>query len=283
MTDDLFERYKEALRRGHVAARRGATDEALAAYGEAASLAPDRLAPITAAAGVLSRAGRVDEALTAYDAVLARSPADEAALTGRAEALARADRRTDAAIAFDELAELQEAQGRIADTIDTIGRALDQAESKARRRHLEELVATLNPAAGDDRTELALERALVRLRADAGTLELEADSALDRGDAALALERSLAAAQGFERARRPVAALDACYRALAFAPAAVDLHLALVDLYVAHGWRAQAADKLLLLSRLTELEGDPDGRRRVCAVVAERFADDDRLVAACRS
>jgi tetratricopeptide (TPR) repeat protein len=281
VSDDLFERYKDALRRGHVAARRGSVDDALAAYHEASTLAPDRTLPITSAAGVFTRAGRIDEALATYDAALALAPADEAALAGRAEALAVAERRTDAALAFDELADLQEAQGRLAETADTAGRALDQAESKVRRRRLEELAAMLRASPRDERAEAALEWALRRLRVDAGTLEAESEGALDRGDLALALERSLAAARSFDEARRPVAALDTCYRALAFAPAALDLHLAFVDLYVAHGWRAAAAEKLLLLGRLAELEADADGLRRICEVVAERFADDERLVAAC--
>jgi tetratricopeptide (TPR) repeat protein len=281
VSDDLFERYKEALRRGHVAARRGSVDEALTAYHEAATLVPDRTLPITSAAGVFARAGRLDEALAAYDSALSLAPADEAALAGRAETLAMAERRTDAALAFDELADVQEAQGRVADASDTAGRALDQAESKVRRRRLEEFAGVLRASNRDERAEAALERALRRLRVDAGTLEAESESALDRGDLALALERSLGAARSFDEARRPVAALDACYRALAFAPAALDLHLAFVDLYVAHGWRAAAAEKLLLLGRLAELEADADGLRRICEVVAERFADDERLIAAC--
>ena len=39
MTEALYERYKEALRRGHVAAQRGRLDEALDAYGEAGRVA----------------------------------------------------------------------------------------------------------------------------------------------------------------------------------------------------------------------------------------------------
>ena len=35
MTEALYERYKDALRRGHVAAQRGRLEEALDAYGEA--------------------------------------------------------------------------------------------------------------------------------------------------------------------------------------------------------------------------------------------------------
>ena len=42
MSDAVYERYKEALRRGHVAAERGRFDAALAAYANAAGLAPDR-------------------------------------------------------------------------------------------------------------------------------------------------------------------------------------------------------------------------------------------------
>ena len=46
MSDALYERYKEALRRGHVAALRGRDAAALEAYSEAARLAPDRALPL---------------------------------------------------------------------------------------------------------------------------------------------------------------------------------------------------------------------------------------------
>ena len=39
----LYERYKDALRRGHVAALRGRNEAAVDAYGEAAEIAPDTL------------------------------------------------------------------------------------------------------------------------------------------------------------------------------------------------------------------------------------------------
>ena len=41
----LYERYKSALRIGHVAAVRGRHEAAVAAYAEAAALAPDRPLP----------------------------------------------------------------------------------------------------------------------------------------------------------------------------------------------------------------------------------------------
>ena len=68
--NDLFERYKLALRRGHVAASRGQLDEAVVAYREAIDLAPDRVLPYTGLSGVLVRLDRPAEALT----VLERPP-----------------------------------------------------------------------------------------------------------------------------------------------------------------------------------------------------------------
>ena len=69
--------------------------------------------------------------------------------------------------------------------------------------------------------------------------------------------------------------------ALAVAPSDTDLHLALVDLYMTRGWRAPAAEKLLLLSRLIDLDGDGPARERLCSMIAARFPDDPRLAAIC--
>ena len=44
-SEALYERYKDALRRGHVASQRGRSRTALTAYAEAASIAPDRRHP----------------------------------------------------------------------------------------------------------------------------------------------------------------------------------------------------------------------------------------------
>ena len=325
-TEILYERYKDALRRGHVAALRGRTDEAIGAYAEAISLAPDRPLAHISRAGVLVKVGRFDEALTGYERALRLAPRDVAALGGRAEALARLGRRTDAAEAFDVLADLHEAAGRTAEACDTARRALEQAESKARRRHMEELTGILREAVGDKAAEQALARALRVLEGtapalartavaaapasaagegiaaeavpeveepeveepeveeppvDAAVLALEAEAALDAGDAATAREKLLATAAAHQAAGRFAAALDACYVALAVAPADTDLHLALVDLYLARGWRAPAADKLVLLGHLIELDGDGPARERLCSVIAARFPDDPRLTAIC--
>jgi thioredoxin-like negative regulator of GroEL len=77
------------------------------------------------------------------------------------------------------------------------------------------------------------------------------------------------------------AAIDACYEALAIAPADPDIHLALAELYLDQGWRALAADKLVLLGRLVQLTGDSATRARLCDLAGTRFADDPRLAAIC--
>jgi len=83
MTDDLYERYKEALRVGHVAVLRGSLEEALVAYRAAATIAPSRALPHTSLGGVLLRLGHLEEALVAYAAAVARAPHDEGALLDR--------------------------------------------------------------------------------------------------------------------------------------------------------------------------------------------------------
>ncbi len=116
---------------------------------------------------------------------------------------------------------------------------------------------------------------------DVLALALEAEEALDLGDLATARDRLLSLAAAHQAAGRFAAAIDACYGALAVAPSDTNLHLALVDLYLARGWRPLAADKLVLLSHLIELDGDGPARERLCAVIASRFPDDPKLAAIC--
>jgi hypothetical protein len=91
----------------------------------------------------------------------------------------------------------------------------------------------------------------------------------------VALSRELAAA-GLDEA-----ALDAADSALGLAPDDPDLHLVLVELYVARGWRTLAGDKLLLLGRLVELSGDAAVRDRLCAAATRLLPDDSRLAGLC--
>ncbi len=172
MTDDLYERYKEALRVGHVAVLRGALDEALEAYRAAAEIAPSRALPHTSRGGVLLRLGHLEEALVEYAAAVARAPHDEGSLLGQAEALTISGQRVDAAAALDHVSEIQEASGRLPEAADTLRRAMELEESVERGRRQRGLLRQIRLSAGDQAAERLLARAL-RLRDEpaAGTVE----------------------------------------------------------------------------------------------------------------
>lgn len=159
MTQPLYEQYKDALRRGHVAALRNRLDAALLAYGEAAEIAPDRPLPHVSLGGVLHRLGRNGEALVAYGNALDRAPADEGALSGRAQVLLALGRRVQAADALDRLAAAQEASGALSQACETARRSLELAESRTRRRHLESIVSRLADAPPTDDGQATLARA----------------------------------------------------------------------------------------------------------------------------
>jgi tetratricopeptide (TPR) repeat protein len=163
MTDDLYERYKEALRTGHVAVLRGSPEEALAAYQLATQLAPSRALPHTSLGGVYMRLGHLEDALTEFAAAVAISGRDEGALLGQAEALAATGMRSDAAAALDRVAEIQEAGGRLPEAADTLRRAVELEEAPARIRRQRALLREIRFSAGDHAAEQLLARAL-RLR-----------------------------------------------------------------------------------------------------------------------
>ena len=156
----LYERYKEALKRGHVASLRGRLEDALAAYGEAASIAPERATPYTSAGTALLRRKRSGDAIRQFDLALRMSPHDEPALLGRAQALASLDRRIESAEAFDTLAETRIRAGKLADAVDAARRGLEMAEGRGRRRTLERLIAQLRASEPGEPGRLAMERAL---------------------------------------------------------------------------------------------------------------------------
>jgi len=163
MTDDLYERYKESLRAGHVAVLRGELEEALAAYRTAAEIAPSRALPHTSLGGVLLRLGHLEEALEEYATAVQRAPHDEGALLGQAEALTMAGQRVDAAQALDHVSEIQEAAGRLPEAADTLRRALELEDAPERARRQRSLLREIRLSAGDHAAEQLLARAL-RLR-----------------------------------------------------------------------------------------------------------------------
>ena len=168
MTDDLYERYKEALRIGHVAVLRGALEEALTSYRTAAGIAPSRALPHTSVGTALLRLGRVEEALVEYAAAVARAPHDEGALLGQAEALATAGQKTEAARVLDHVSEIQEAAGRLPEAADTLRRALELEEAPERVRRQRGLRRETRLSAGDQAAEQLLAKAL-RIRDEPAT------------------------------------------------------------------------------------------------------------------
>jgi Flp pilus assembly protein TadD len=418
MTEDLYERYKEALRGGHVAVLRGGLDEAIRMYTAAAEIAPSRALPHTSLGGVYMRLSRLDEALTEYGAAVAHSPHDEGALLGQADALATVGKPRDAAMALDHVAEIQEASARLPEAADTLRRALELEESPERVHRQRALLREIRMSAGDRAAEQLLARALrlrdepdaqrspsrvpvtavmaaatspakpepvaaepepvamaepgpeplaerppelaaetaeqVQATADAETeltaapepvtedvpaLEPVAEAvAEDAGSAQVTAEDEPAAeseeppavgimvgvdeqvadasaepapqptgdellaaaeaaeeagddsslrslllwtARAYAREGRFEAGLDTAHRLLMRSPSDVDAHLVLVELYVARSWDALAAEKLLLLGRLADLDGDDVTRRRLCQAASRAFPGNERLEALC--
>ena len=313
MSEILYEQYKDALRRGHVAALRGRLDAAAAAYREAARIAPDRALPYVGLGGVLARLGHPDESLAAYAAALDRAPSDEGAMHGRADVLAVVGRRSEAADQLDNLAAILERDGRLADACDVARRALELAESRGRRRQVESLVERLRAAPGDAAASEALARALGVLdsapgvadpesptsdgaadgtpdavvapappaRPDPAILTLAVEEALEAGNLDEARRRALIAANGHRAVGQFHAAMDACYQALAIEPSDPDVHLLLAELYLDRGWRGPAADKLVLLGRLSRLTEDEATRTRLCELATARLPDDPRFAELC--
>ena len=112
-------------------------------------------------------------------------------------------------------------------------------------------------------------------------LTLAVEESLEAGDLDEARRRALVAAIGHRAVGQFHAAMDACYQALAILPSDPDIHLLLAELYLDRGWRGPAADKLVLLGRLSQLTGDGATRARLCYLAAARFPDDPRLAAVC--
>jgi tetratricopeptide (TPR) repeat protein len=297
VSDALYERYKDALRRGHVAAKRSHFDEALKAYGEAARLAPDRPLPLVSIGSVLLRLGKSTEAVGAFDKALEKVATDEGALRGRTDALLAVGDRVGAAETLDRLARALDGAGRTAEGVDALRHALELAESRSRREALRSMADRLlaDPALAATARD-AIQGAEALLRGpigeelpppepppppfDPAAAMAAVEDAAERGDVEATREAALVAASGHRAAGQLHAAIDACYIALATNPDDPELHLSLAELYLDRGWRTAAADKLVLLARLVELGDDGSTRQRICEL-ASRVPDDPRLEALC--
>jgi tetratricopeptide (TPR) repeat protein len=256
-TGSIYERYKDALRRGHVAALRGRNEEAIEAYREAAGIAPDRAVPHASIGSVLLKQGRRDEAVAAFDRALELAPGDEASIRGLAEA------RGDAPAGAEPVAPAPASELAVGPDREA------QPESGAEPESAESAEPEAEPT--EPEREPAEPVGLGIALGAAAEAHLQAGE-LDQAHAGL-----LAAARSHRRAGRLAAALDACDLALGVAPADPELHLLLAELYLDRGWRQLATDKLLLLARLAELDADAATVDRLRGLVAARLSDEPRL------
>jgi len=133
----LFDQYKAALRRGHMAALGGNLEEALDAYREAARLVPERTLPLASQGTVLHRLGRWPEAAEVFESALQHAPDDEPTL--RARATAREERGMHSGAAAD--------YERLAFVLDIAGRAPEAAAAARKATELESNPARASLAA----------------------------------------------------------------------------------------------------------------------------------------
>jgi tetratricopeptide (TPR) repeat protein len=301
MNETLFERYKEALRAGHVAVLRGRLEDAAVAYRDAISITADRAVPRTALGGVQLRLGDPAGALEAFDGALALEPDDDTSLGGRAQALVVLRRTAEAALVYDHLADVRAASGRVPEAAEAARRALAIEPTDERRRRHARLIEGDRPSgaatgaaapgepdgsAAEPDGELA---GVVEEAGDAGAatppepppdpeaLIVAFEEAAARGDTESAAVAALAAARAHRADGRVAAAFDACLLGIGARPGDVDLHLLLADLAVDHGWSGQAGDAYQQLLRLADLDGDAAAADLVRRTAADRLPEDPRF------
>ncbi len=219
MSESLFEQYKAALRRGHMAALAGDLDAALAAYDAAARLVPERALPLASRGTVLHRLDRWPEAAEAFDQALQLAPDDEAAL--RARASARADRglRSGAAADFERLAFVLDVAGRAAPAADAARHAAELEPSAARTALADRLGAAAAMLADLPRgTGLGVEAPGLEGSAD---VDATADAAPTAPPAAPPVQRPIDDGAAFDALAALRAGLDAAERGTAPGDAAV--------------------------------------------------------------
>lgn len=229
MTDDVSDRYREALRRGHVAVVKGRPREAIGHYEEAAHLADNRPLPFVSMGSVYLQMRRPKEAIEAFDEALRRAPNDVTAMRGMAGAL-EADSRAAASVALARRAAELEAMDRAGHPA---GSLVDE-----RRRQLEQHIVDGSSAraAGD----------------------------LDRAAAAFH-----AAALGYAAQDSFDAAIDACLRALEARPGAIDVHFTMAYLYLRRGWAELGVQRVLLIDRRLHIDSDARRRTALLALARD--------------
>ena len=155
MSGSLFDQYKAALRRGHLAAVGGDLEGALDAYRTAAELVPERALPLASQGTVLHRLDRWPEAAEAFDRALQLAPDDEAALRARAVAREERGMRSGAATDYERLAFVLDVASRSTEAADAARRAADLEPSPSRQALADRLAAVVAGATQRQPTEQA--------------------------------------------------------------------------------------------------------------------------------
>jgi tetratricopeptide (TPR) repeat protein len=229
MADQVSTRYKDALRRGHLAVMKGRPREAIEHYEQAGALVPERPLPFIAMGNVYLQMRQPEEALAAFDRALERAPSDRDAMRGKAAAL------------------------------EATGRELEAGSMRMRAAELEAMArAGQRRSAAADPVALELERHIGQGAA--------ARAAGDLDSAAMAY---LAAANGYAAVNDFDAAIDACLRALEARPGHIDVHFTMAMLYLRQGWTEHGEQRAALIERRLDIDDDPRRRAALYALARD--------------
>ena len=295
VSDALYERYKDALRRATSPPSAVGTTRRSTRTARRPRIAPDRALPHAGIGGILRELGKTTEALRRVRRGARARPGDEAALRGRADVLA--DRRATASArrtTLDRLAAILDGAGRLADATDAARRALELAESRARRSDRGDARSTrlreagrragrggrqpaVAEAASRRRRERRLTRGPERRREPRrarrppeppvrpGRHGGRRRPRLDDGDPDSRDGRLWPPPPAIAPAAGSGAAIDACSVALAARPDDPDVHLALAE-PVPRPWLAGAGRRQARPARAGWRDlGDDDDTRQRCA------------------
>ena len=260
MSTDRYKHYRDAMRSGHLASLRGAHDQAIRAYREAASAQPERAAAHVGLGRAQLAAGRPAEALAAFGTAVSRAPRDTAALDGAARALLELERPDEAAEILDGLAAIHAEGGRPVDALATVERAADTCGSPWRRQMLEQLHGE-GPQPGMALAWLADIPETPRPQAPGRPVSDDLRGIAERVEVASAsndVAGLVAGARALARADRFRAAVDACLDALTVAPADPDVHRTLAAIYRRQGRERAARTKLKIVARYQGVADDAD-------------------------
>jgi tetratricopeptide (TPR) repeat protein len=112
---------------------------------------------------------------------------------------------------------------------------------------------------------------------DPEALVIAAEESAARGDVGSSVVAAMLAARVFGSRDAANAALDVCTSALALAPAHVELHLQIAELYVDRGWNHLAGETYLRLLSLTRLDEDTMAHAHVLEAARANLPGDARF------